>query len=395
MFKSVQVLSQKKRLKQYANSLMLGSAFVAMSFASQAQEKVIRVGALLPASGPGSYFGVMGKQGADLALEEINKNGINGYKLVIEYGDSQCQPLPATNVAKRMLETFKPHVVIGEECSDATLAAMSVLEEAKVPLLNAGSATVKFTESGYKYAFRIFPDAKQQTDSLATNAIKKLNAKNAILLNVKTNAGIDISDNFEKTFVANGGKVMGRIEFAADVSDFTSIATRVASMGNAEVLLVSALEGQTIKMAQALAQAGVTKGGGGKATMIGTIWVPWGFDQKAGKASVGYTRISQFDPNDPRPVVQNFVKNFKAKYGADTVPTHINAHAYDQILVIAEAVKKGAKDSESIRSEFSKMKDVEVTTGKITFGPNGQNQNLSVIHYVETNPDLSWKTLNW
>lgn len=377
------------------NSLVV-TAIAGLSIAAtQAQEKVIRIGALLPASGPGSYFGVMGKQGAELALEELNKTGVNGYKFVINYEDSQCSPLGATNAAKRMLENFKPHVTIGEECSDATLAAMSVLEEAKVPLINAGSATVKFTESGYKYAFRIFPDAKQQTDSLAVNAIKNIKAKNAILLNEKTNAGIDISDNFEKTFIANGGKVLGRIEFARDVSDFTSIATRVASMGDVDVLLVSALEGQTVKLAQALAQAGVTKGGGGKAIQIGTIWVPWGYDQKAGKASVGYTRISQFDPNEKRPVVQNFVKNFKAKYGADVVPTHLNAHTYDQILIIAEAVKRGATNSEEIKNQLLKMVDVEVTTGKITFGTNGQNQNMSVIHYVETNPDLSWKTLNW
>jgi branched-chain amino acid transport system substrate-binding protein len=190
-------------------------------------------------------------------------------------------------------------------------------------------------------------------------------------------------------------KYSGRIEFARDVSDFTSIATRVASMGDVDVLLVSALEGQTVKLAQALAQAGVTKGGGGKAVQIATIWVPWGYDQKAGKAAVGYTRISQFDPNEKRTVVQNFVKNFKAKYGADVVPTHLNAHAYDQIMIVAEAIKRGATNSEEIRSQMLKMVDVEVTTGKITFGPNGQNQNMSVIHYVETNPDLSWKTLNW
>ena len=390
----------KKITKSGFLSLMLPSLIACTLLAtapisSQAQEKVIRIGALLPASGGGAYFGVQGKQGADLALEQINKTGVNGYKLVINYEDSQCQPLPATNAAKRILENFKPHVVIGEECSDATLAAISVLEDAKVPLLNAGSATVKFTESGYKYAFRIFPDARQQTDSLATNAAKRMNAKNAILLNEKTNAGIDIADTFEKTFSANGGKILGRLEFARDVNDFTAIATKVASMGNVDVLLISALEGQTVKLFQALAQAGVTKGGGGKAIPIATIWVPWGFDQKAGKAAVGYTRISQFDPNETRPVVQNFVKAFKAKYGAETVPTHINAHAYDQVLIIAEAVRKGATDSESIRNEFLKMKDVEVTTGKITFGPNGQNQNMSVIHYVETNPDLSWKTLNW
>ena len=75
MFRFVRIPSQKNALLRNINGIILGSAFVAMSFTSHAQEKVVRVGALLPASGPGSYFGVMGKQGADLALEEINKNG--------------------------------------------------------------------------------------------------------------------------------------------------------------------------------------------------------------------------------------------------------------------------------------------------------------------------------
>ena len=385
-----------KNLKSLVKLLpMIAVGILGFSSITQAQEKTIRIGLLYPISGPGSYFGVMGREGTDLAIEQINKTGINGYKFVVDYQDSQCSPLAATNVVKMTLENFKPHIVVGEECSDATLAVAPILEEAKVPLLNAGSATMKLTESGYKYAFRIFPNARQQTDSLALNAVRKMNAKNAVLLYEKTNAGIDISNAFEKTFTLLGGKVVSRIDFARDVNDFTSIATRIASLGPVDVILTSALEGQTVKIAQALAQAGVVKGGGGKAVQIGTIWLPWGFDQKAGKAAIGYTRIAQFDPNETRPIVQNFVKSFKAKYGADKVPTHINAHAYDTIMIIAEAVRKGAKDSESIRNEMLKMKDVEVTTGKITFGPDGQNQNMSVIHYVETQPDLSWKTLSW
>lgn len=387
MFKSLKLIVKLSPI------FILGAlGFTTNSFA---QEKVIRIGLLYPISGPGSYFGVMGREGTDLAIEQLNKTGVKGYKFVVDYNDSQCSPLAATNVVKKTLENFKPHIVVGEECSDATLAVAPILEEAKVPLLNAGSATMKLTESGYKYAFRIFPNARQQTDSLAVNAYRKMNAKTAVLLYEKTNAGIDISDTFERTFTLLGGKVVARIDFARDVNDFTSIATRIASLGPVDVLLTSALEGQTVKLAQALAQAGITKGGGGKAVQIGTIWLPWGFDQKAGKASVGYTRIAQFDPSEQRPMVQNFVKAYKAKYGADKVPTHINAHAYDTIMIIAEAVRKGATDSESLRNEMLKMKDVEVTTGKITFGPDGQNQNMSVIHYVETQPDLSWKSLNW
>jgi branched-chain amino acid transport system substrate-binding protein len=128
---------------------------------------------------------------------------------------------------------------------------------------------------------------------------------------------------------------------------------------------------------------------------MGSIWLPYGFDQKAGQASEGYVRIVQFDPNEKRKMVQDFVKAFKAKYGADKTPTHINAHAYDTIMLIAEAVRRGAKDSESIREQFSKFKDVEVTTGRITFDAKGQTSDLSVVHFVETQKDLSWKGLNW
>ena len=367
---------------------------VAALQSANAQEKVIRVGVLMPISGPGSYFGVMGKEGIELALAQL-KGGVNGYRLQVQYEDSACSPLQATNTVKRVLEQLKPHIVIGEECSDASLAIAPILDQAKVPMLNAGSVTMKLTESGYKYVFRIFPNAEQQSLPLAKNAYEKLKARTAVVLHEKTNAGVDNAEGFEKLFVAAGGKVLARIDFGRDVNDFTSIATRIASLGKVDVLPTFALEGQTVRLAQALAQARVLKGGGGNAIQMGSIWLPYGFDAKAGQASEGYIRIVQFDPSEKRKVVQDFVTAFRAKYGADKVPTHINAHAYDAILLVAEAVRRGATDTESMRDRFSKMKNVEVTTGKISFDAKGQNSDLSVIHFVETQKDLSWKGLGW
>jgi branched-chain amino acid transport system substrate-binding protein len=369
-------------------------AFVCATFAAQAQEKVIRIGVLTPISGPGSYFGVMGKEGIDLALEQL-KGGVNGYHLQVQYEDSACSPLQATNAVKRVLDQFRPHIVIGEECSDASLAIAPILEQARVPQLNAGSVTMKLTESGYKYVFRIFPNAAQQSLPLAKVAYDRLGARTAVILYEKTNAGNDNADGFEKPFVAMGGKVLAKIDFGRDVNDFTAIATRIASLGKVDVLPTFALEGQQVRLAQALAQAKVVRGGGGSAVQMGSIWLPYGFDQKAGQAAEGYVRIVQFDPNEKRRMVQDFIKAFRAKYGADKVPTHINSHAYDTILLIAEAVRRGATDSESIRERFSRFKDVEVTTGKISFDPKGQNSDLSVVHFVETQKDLSWKGLDW
>ena len=378
---------------------LLKSAIAALAatvaFGAFAQDRVVRIGVLMPISGPGSYFGVMDKEGIELAMEQVAKSPINGYKLQVQYEDSACSPLQATNVVKRVLDQFKPHIVVGEECSDASLAIAPILNEAKVVQLNVGSVTMKLTESGYKYTFRIFPNAEQQSLPLAKVAHDLMKARTAVVLHEKTNAGNDNAEGFKKPFEAMGGKVLATIDFGRDVNDFTAIATRIASLGKVDVLPTFALEGQQVRLSQALAQAKVVKGGGGAAVQMGSIWLPYGYDQKAGEASQGYVRIVQFDPTESRKVVQDFVKAFKAKYGADKVPTHINAHAYDAILLIAEAVRRGATDSESIRERFSKFKNVEVTTGHITFDAKGQTPDLSVVHFVQTQKDLSWKGLSW
>ena len=58
--------------------------------AAQAQERVIRIGVVMPISGPGSYFGVMGKEGIDLAMDQVGKNPINGVRVFeLRYFDAR------------------------------------------------------------------------------------------------------------------------------------------------------------------------------------------------------------------------------------------------------------------------------------------------------------------
>jgi branched-chain amino acid transport system substrate-binding protein len=361
--------------------------------AACAQDKLIKIGGLFAMSGPGSYFGVQDKQGIELAIEGLNKTGVNGYKLEVQYEDSACSPLPATQAAKRLLDQYKPQVVLGEECSDATLAIMPLMEQAKVPLLNAGSSSIKITDPGNPWTFRIMPNEVMQGVDIATNAYKRLNARTAVLLYENTNAGIGNAKVFGDTFKSLGGQILADIGFGRDVNDFTAIATRIAGLGKVDVIPTYTLEGQGLRIAQALAHAGVTRGGEGHAIQLGTIWLPFGFEQKAGKAALGYVRIVQFDPTDQRDIVQGFVRSFKAKYNAE--PTHINAHAYDQILVIADVVRRGGKDSQSIRDLMAATRNFSGVTGSVEFDKSNQNTRMDTIHYMETLPDLSWKALGW
>jgi branched-chain amino acid transport system substrate-binding protein len=384
----------KQSFRAFLMPAVLTAGLVAVSTTSVfAANKVIKIGGLFPISGPGSYFGVQDKQGVELAIEQLNKSGVNGFKFEVQYEDSACSPLPATQAAKRLVEQFKPDVAIGEECSDATLAIMPVMAQAKIPLLNAGSSSIKVTQPGNPWTFRIMPNEVMQGIDIATNAYKRLNARTAVLLHENTNAGIGNAKVFAETFTKLGGKILADIGFGRDVNDFTSIATRIAGLGKVDVIPTYTLEGQGLKITQALAQAGVVKGGGGQAIQLGTIWLPFGFEKKAGKAAVGYIRIVQFDPTDQREVVRNFVQTFRAKYNQD--PTHIDAHAYDQVMLIADVVRRGGKDAKSIRDGLAATKDFSGVTGSAGFDKTNQNVKMDTIHYMQTKPDLSWNALKW
>src|ERR1700732_276696 len=239
--------------------------------AAQAQDKVIKIGGLFPMSGPGSYFGAQDKRGIELALEDVNKAGVNGYKSEAQHEHAACSPLPATQAAKRLLDQYKPSIVLGEECSDATLAIMPVMAQAKIPLLNAGSSSIKVTEPGNPWTFRIMPNEVMQGVDIANNAYNRLGARSAVLLYENTNAGIGNAKVFGDTFTKLGGKILADIGFGRDVNDFTSIATRIAGLGPVDAIPTYTLEGQGLKITQALAQAGVTKGGDGKAIQLGTF----------------------------------------------------------------------------------------------------------------------------
>lgn len=380
-------------LRAFAIPAALASGLLAFSTSPQAADKTIKIGALLPMSGPGSYFGAQDKQGIELALDQLNKTGVKGYKFEVHFEDTACSPLPATQAAKRIVEQYKPDVTIGEECSDATLAIMPIIAQAEIPLVNAGSSSIKVTEPGNPWTFRIMPNEVMQGVDIATQAYKRLNARTAVLLHENTNAGIGNAKVFADTFTKLGGKILADIGFGRDVNDFTSIATRIAGMGQVDVIPTYTLEGQGLKITQALGQAGVVKGGGGKSIQLGTIWLPFGFEQKAGKAAVGYIRIVQFDPTDQRPVVGDFIQAFKSKYNEN--PTHLNAHAYDQIMLIADTVKRGAHDAKSIRDALAATKEFSGVTGSVSFDQHNQNTMMDTVHYMETQPDLSWKALKW
>jgi ABC-type branched-subunit amino acid transport system substrate-binding protein len=64
-------------------------------------------------------------------------------------------------------------------------------------------------------------------------------------------------------------------------------------------------------------------------------------------------------------------------------------------MLIADTVKRGATNAQSIRDALAKTQNLAAITGTISFDSHNQNISMDTVHYMETLPDLTWKPLGW
>ena len=128
---------------------------------AQAAEPV-KIGITTILSGPTADRGQQEQYGAQLALDHINEaGGVLGRPVEAFYADNACKPDVGVPATKRLLEQEHVPVIIGALCTPVTHAIMSVMEQAKVPLLIATSAGQDFVDAsgvgGNAFAFKTIP----------------------------------------------------------------------------------------------------------------------------------------------------------------------------------------------------------------------------------------------
>ena len=101
------------------------------------------------------------------------------------------------------------------------------------------------------------------------------------------------------------------------------------------------------------------------------------FIRLGGDAVEGTFVSTPFFPGDPRKVVADFVKRFRAKYNED--PSLYAAFAYDSMKLLAKAMEIAGADNKSIRDALAGFKDLPGVTGVITFDENGDRVPISMV----------------
>lgn len=129
---------------------------VPMLFANGQQdgEESVKVGFYGPLTGPNALSGIASRNGAELALEQINAaGGVLGKELVLIPYDDKSSPEQAVKVVTRMIEADKVDVIVGSLHSGNILASGPVVEKRQVPQIGIGTSPV-WLQKGYEYLFR-------------------------------------------------------------------------------------------------------------------------------------------------------------------------------------------------------------------------------------------------
>jgi branched-chain amino acid transport system substrate-binding protein len=361
-------LSQRERQmkKLWLSGLALGAGLV-LGGAVAAQE--ISVGVAGPMTGSEASFGAQLKNGAELAVADLNAaGGVLGRKLKLEIGDDACDPKQARNVAER-LGSLKVAFVAGHFCSSSSIPASDAYLESNVLQITPASTNPTFTDRGMWNTFRVCGRDDQQGLVAGGYLAKAYKGKNIAILHDRTTYGKGLADETQKALAKAGGKEKMFEAYTRGDKDFTALVTRM-KQANIDVVFLGGYhtEGGLI-LRQMRDQGMKTALVGGDSLVTNEFW------SITGTAGEGVRMTFGPDPRK-KPTAKAVVAKFKAK-GIDPEGYTLYSYATFQIWAQA-ATKAGTLDPKKVAATIKGGK-WDTVLGTLAFDKKG---DITVLDYV-------------
>jgi len=191
----------------------------------------IKVGEVLPLSGPAAPQGTQIRTGAEIAVEEINADGgvksMGGAKIKLVLGDSKSTPDGGAAETERLCTVEKVSLILGAYQSGVTFPSTEVAERYKTPWIVNMAVKDEITERGFKYVFRTCNKASYDlmemlkgVELLSKETGKK--PKSFALLYEGTDWGRSSAQFAKKLFPQSGIKLVLEESYPPAIADFTS-----------------------------------------------------------------------------------------------------------------------------------------------------------------------------
>ncbi|HVK55697.1 MAG TPA: branched-chain amino acid ABC transporter substrate-binding protein [Burkholderiales bacterium] len=327
--------------------------------------EVVKIGHVAPLTGSIAHLGKDNENGAVLAIDDANAKGIEigGKKVKFELvpEDDQADPKVGTVVAQKLVDA-KVAGVIGHLNSGTTIPASKLYSDANIPQISGSATNPKYTQQGFKTAFRVMANDIQQGGVLGNFIAKDLKAKNVAIIDDRTAYGQGLADEVEKAAKAAGAKIVAR-EFTTDkATDFKAILTNIKGK-KPDVIFHGGMDATGAPMLKQMRELGL------KAQLLqGDGGCTPEFIKIAGEAANGFKCSQAGLPVDKMPNAKDFKERFEKRFGQIQI---YSPYTYDATMVLISAMQKAnSTDPAKYLPELAKISHDGVTA-KVEFDEKG------------------------
>ncbi len=375
------------RFRVLAAVCLAAFAAVTLSCGKEGSKKEIRVGEYGSLTGGIATFGISTRDGSQLAFDDINgKGGILGQQIKLLVEDDQSKPEEAGTVVNKLIHQDNVVAMLGHVASSHSLAAAPICQAEKIPMISPSSTNPRVTQVG-NYIFRVcFLDTFQGA-VMAKFAFDTLKVKRvAILVDVRSDYSVGLQTFFGQAFKKLGGEIVSEQSYSQGDSDFRAQLTAIKA-ANPEAIYVPGYYTEVGTIVHQARELGIT------VPFLGSDgWDSPKLWEIGGEALNGCYFSNHYATDDPNPVVQKFVNDYKAKY--NQLPDALAALAYDAARILADAMQRaGSTDGEKVRDAIASTKDFDGVTGKISINEERNAVKSAVIVKVENGKYLLTETI--
>ena len=313
---------------------MFLTAVLALAASGAAAQQTVNMPIVIELSGAGAVSGTNFRDGAVLAIEEINaKGGILKRKISAPQSDTQSNPGVSRAQVQKAIDS-DPYVILGPVFSGSVKVNMILAQQAEVPQIT-GAEAADITQAGNPYIFRTSFGQQMSMPKIANYIRDGLKARTVSVLWVNNDFGKGGRDTFVKEMAARNIKVVSDVSTESGQVDFAADVVRLKG-ANADAIFVYTNEEESARFLREARKQGISKPLIGETTLLGQKVI-----ELAGAAANGVKGHVGLTVDAPVAAVQAFRAKFQKRF--NYLPDHNGIKGYTGVYAVKHATEKIGK----------------------------------------------------
>lgn len=348
----------------FTSGLAIGLAAPAVLRGASAQGGTIKIGQVVPITGPAAEAGKYAMAGAKLALEKVNKaGGVLGKQLEILTEDDQTTNPGAVLAFSKLATNADISAFIGSIRSTQMHAmAPDIMKTAKPTMFGGTDPTL--TKLGNPWLFRCRPNDGYSGRVIATFGLEELKLKKWGIVHSTDAFGTNGMKALAEALEKAGVKPVVIQGYTNQSQDFTPVVLALKQAGIDVLGSYFTFENDLGIFARQLRQLGVTAPWVGSPSIVNVTAL-----KLAGPALYNTYGVADY-AEDSSPEAKTYADAYRGVMKVD--PDNQSSWCYDAVSLLATAINKAGKtDPQAVREAMLSIKGYKGAEGEYNFDQNG------------------------